>query len=84
MSQRVSVGSKVNPSIGGAVAKASLNRANELSALDPKRGELGHRSAPSGDRLGRLLLDRTSPLFASHGDLLYPIRTLGRLRDQAL
>ena len=41
MSQRVSVGSKVNPSRGEAVAKASLNRANELSALDPKRDELG-------------------------------------------
>ena len=40
MSQRVSVGSKVNPSIGGAVAKASLNRAKELQVLDPKRGEL--------------------------------------------
>ena len=40
MNQRVSVGSKVNPSIGEAVAKASLNRANELSALDPKRDEL--------------------------------------------
>ena len=42
MSQRVSVGSKVNPYyVGEAVAKASLNRANELSALDPKRDELG-------------------------------------------
>ncbi len=26
---------------GGAVAKASLNRANESVALDPKRDELG-------------------------------------------
>ena len=41
MSQRVSVGSKVNPYTGGAVAKASLNRANELPVLDPKRDELG-------------------------------------------
>ena len=41
MNQRVNVGSKVKPSIGEAVAKASLNRASELSALDPKRDELG-------------------------------------------
>ncbi len=41
MIQRVSVSGKVNPSIGGAVAKASLNRAKESLALDPKRGELG-------------------------------------------
>ena len=40
MNQRVSVGRKVNPSIGEAVAKASLNRANEFPALDPKRDEL--------------------------------------------
>ena len=43
-----------------------------------------HRPAPVGDRLGRLLLDRTSTLFAPHGDPLDPIRTPGRLRDQAL
>ena len=42
------------------------------------------RSAPDGDRLGRLLLDRTSTLFAPHGDPPDPIRTPGRLRDQAL
>ena len=41
MIQRVSVSRKVNPSRGEAVAKASLNRANEWLALDPKRGELG-------------------------------------------
>jgi hypothetical protein len=42
MSQRVSVVGEVNPSRGGAEAKASLNRANEESAaLDPKRDELG-------------------------------------------
>ena len=40
MNQRVSVGRKVNPK-GEAVAKASLNRANEWPALDPKRDELG-------------------------------------------
>ena len=40
MSQRVNVGSKVKPLIGVAVAKASLNRASELSAIDPKRDEL--------------------------------------------
>ena len=40
MNQRVIVGSEVNPSIGGAVAKASLNSASELSAIDPKRDEL--------------------------------------------
>jgi len=43
-----------------------------------------HRSAPDGDRLGRLLLDRTSTLCAPHGDLLDSIRTPGRLPDQAL
>ena len=31
---------KVKPVIGGAEAKASLNRANESHALDPKPGEL--------------------------------------------
>ena len=40
MNQRVTVGGKVNPYIGEAVAKASLNRAKELQVLDPKRGEL--------------------------------------------
>ena len=39
MGQRLTVCSELKP-IGGGVAKASLNRANELSALDPKRGEL--------------------------------------------
>ena len=32
---------RLTRTIGGAVAKASLNRANELSVLDPKRDELG-------------------------------------------
>src|ERR1700730_13789671 len=31
------------------------------------------RSAPDGNRVGRLLLDRTSTLFTPHGDLLDPI-----------
>ncbi len=52
---------------------------------DQEPGTGNHpRSAPGGHRLGRLLLDRTSTLFAPHGDLLDPIRTPGRLRDQAL
>ena len=41
MIQRVSVSGEVNSSIEEAVAKASLNRAIESLALDPKRGELG-------------------------------------------
>ena len=32
---------RLTRTIGEAVAKASLNRANELPALDPKRDELG-------------------------------------------
>ena len=43
-----------------------------------------HRPAQVGDRLGRLLLDRASTLFPPHGDPPDPIRTPGRLRDQAL
>ena len=39
MSQRVNLRSKVKP-IGVAVAKASLNRANELRGLDPKPSDL--------------------------------------------
>ena len=39
MSQRVTLRSKVKPS-GVAVAKASLNRANELLAVDPKPSDL--------------------------------------------
>ncbi len=39
MSPRVTVCSKVKPR-GGAVAKASLNRANELYAVDPKLSDL--------------------------------------------
>ena len=39
MSQRLTVCSEVKPR-GGAVAKASLNRANELYAVDPKPGDL--------------------------------------------
>ena len=43
-----------------------------------------HRSAPDGDRLGRLLLDRTSTLFTPLVDHPDPIRTPGRLRDHVL
>ncbi len=39
MSQRVTVSSKVKP-LGVAVAKASLNRANKLGAVDPKPSDL--------------------------------------------
>ena len=39
MGQRLSLYSKLKP-IGVGVAKASLNRANELYGLDPKRGDL--------------------------------------------
>ncbi len=39
MGQRLSLTSKLKP-IGGGVAKASLNRANEFVGLDPKPGEL--------------------------------------------
>jgi hypothetical protein len=46
------------------------------------RNHLG--SPPDGDRLGRLLLDRTSALCAPLGDFLDPIRTPRRLRHQAL
>ena len=40
MGQRLSVCSKLKP-IGVGAAKASLNRANEFVALDPKPGDLG-------------------------------------------
>ena len=40
MGQRLNVCSKLKP-IGGGVAKASLNRANELHVLDPNPGDLG-------------------------------------------
>ena len=39
MGQRVNFASKLKP-IGVGVAKASLNRANELQGLDPKPGDL--------------------------------------------
>ena len=39
MGQRLNVSSKLKP-IGGSVAKASLNRANEFVGLDPKPGDL--------------------------------------------
>jgi len=39
MSQRVILRSEVKP-LGVAVAKASLNRANELREVDPKPGDL--------------------------------------------
>ncbi len=39
MGQRLSVTSKLKP-IGGGAAKASLNRATELVALDPKPSDL--------------------------------------------
>ena len=40
MGQRLNVCSKLKP-IGVGAAKASLNRANEFDALDPKPGDLG-------------------------------------------
>src|SRR5262249_8077209 len=42
------------------------------------------RLAPDGDRLGRPLLDRPSPLFAPQGGLRDPVRTPGRLPDRAV
>ena len=39
MGQRLSLASKLKP-IGGGAAKASLNRATELHALDPKPDDL--------------------------------------------
>ena len=39
MSQRVTLSSEVKP-LGGAVAKASLNRALELLGVDPKPSDL--------------------------------------------
>ena len=39
MGHRLSVFGKLKP-IGGGAAKASLNRANEFDALDPKPGDL--------------------------------------------
>src|SRR4051812_42483128 len=43
-----------------------------------------HRPTSLADRLGRLLLDRTSTLPPPHGDPPDPVRTPGRLRDHAL
>ena len=40
MGQRVSFASKLTP-LGVGVAKASLNRATEYVALDPKASDLG-------------------------------------------
>ena len=40
MGQRVSLSSKLKP-LGVGAAKASLNRATEFVALDPKPGDLG-------------------------------------------
>ena len=40
MGQRLSLTSKLKP-IGVGAAKASLNRAIEFDALDPKPGDLG-------------------------------------------
>ena len=40
MGQRLNLTSKLKP-IGVGVAKASLNRAIEFDALDPKPGDLG-------------------------------------------
>ena len=39
MGQRLGVSSKLKP-VGEGVAKASLNRANELDASDPKPSDL--------------------------------------------
>ena len=40
MSQRVNVSGKVKSVVDGAVAKASLNRAIKLRAVDPKPSDL--------------------------------------------
>ena len=40
MSRLVTVSGKVKPDTGGAVAKASLNRANKWQGVDTKPGEL--------------------------------------------
>ena len=40
MGQRLKVCSELKP-VGGGAAKASLNRAIEFDALDPKPGDLG-------------------------------------------
>ena len=40
MGQRLHVPCKLKP-LGVGAAKASLNRANEFDALDPKPGDLG-------------------------------------------
>ena len=40
MGQRLNLTSKLKP-IGVCAAKASLNRATEFDALDPKPGDLG-------------------------------------------
>ena len=40
MGQRVALASKLKP-LGVGVAKASLNRANELDGSDPKPSDLG-------------------------------------------
>ena len=40
MGQRVSLSSELKP-LGVGVAKASLNRANELDGSDPKPSDLG-------------------------------------------
>ena len=40
MGQRLHVSCKLKP-LGVGAAKASLNRANEFDALDPKPGDLG-------------------------------------------
>ena len=40
MGQRVSVRGELKP-VGDGAAKASLNRATEFDALDPKPGDLG-------------------------------------------
>ena len=40
MGQRLNLTSKLKP-IGVGAAKASLNRATEFDALDPKPGDLG-------------------------------------------
>ena len=45
MSQRVNVSGKVKAETAGAVAKASLNRANELLVLDTKPKRATHEQA---------------------------------------
>ena len=61
--------------------RSPMSRAHQDE--EPRTGS-HDRSTELGDRLGRLLLDWTSTVFAPHVDSAHSIRTAGRLRDQAL